>query len=176
MEAESRCIHSQLSCVITHESTLPMLEAAYKQWNKSVSRVENLTDINWSLSLEPLPPAIYKRAKRPNSLGLSNRSGALVITLLSASWTNAADDAKVQKAAHDLFDGMEKDARALGVYDPFVYLNYAAPWQHPIASYGRDSVMKLQEVQNKVDPTRVFTRMVPGGFKIPGEQDCQTAA
>jgi hypothetical protein len=164
-------IHSQLSCVITHESTLPMLEAAYKQWNKSVARVEDIVDINWSLSLEPLPPAIYKRAKRPNSLGLSDRSKALVITLLSASWTDATDDAKVQKAAQDLFDGIEKDARALRAYDPFVYVNYAAPWQDPIASYGHDSVLKLREVQDKFDPNRVFTLMTPGGFKISDEQD-----
>ncbi|KAF5125082.1 Bifunctional solanapyrone synthase [Metarhizium anisopliae] len=54
----------------------------------------------------------------------------------------------------------------MGKLDPFIYINYAAQWQNPIASYGPASVDKLLETQRKYDPRRVFTRTVPGGFKL----------
>lgn len=89
------------------------------------------------------------------------------MTLLSASWTDKADDAKVERAARELFAGIEDEARKLGVYEPFVYLNYAAAWQDPIASFGSKSVERLKKVRKDVDPKGVFRLNVPGGFKIP---------
>lgn len=48
------------------------------------------------------------------------------------------------------------------------YLNYAWDDQDPIASYGRESVQKLQLAKKRYDPDGVFTHLVRGGFKIPG--------
>lgn len=62
---------------------------------------------------------------------------------------------------------IEAEAKRLGVYDPYIYLNYAAPWQNVIASYGADRVYRLKQLRARVDPHAVFTRMVPRGFKIP---------
>lgn len=60
----------------------------------------------WSLSLEPLPPAMYRRGAGSNSLGLGDRSGTLVVALLTATWTDRTDDARI-----------EAEAQRLGVYD-----------------------------------------------------------
>jgi hypothetical protein len=100
-------------------------------------------------------------------MGLSEGSGALVVTLLSATWEDEADDAKVEQAARALFAGIEDDAHKLDAHEPYVYLNYAAEWQDPIATYGKASVEKLQRVSQAVDPTGVFKDKLPGGFKIP---------
>ncbi len=154
-----------------------MLNSTYLHWNHSLPAIENVPGIIWSVSLEPLPPAIYARAarggpRRRNALGLDGRaSGALVVTLLSATWAEAADDERVEAAARHMMAAIEADARALGAYDPFVYLNYAAPWQDPIANYGEEAVRRLQEVRKRVDPKGVFTRQVPGGFKVPGKME-----
>ncbi|KAL3953922.1 hypothetical protein ACCO45_011878 [Purpureocillium lilacinum] len=126
----------QLCLQITHGTTLPMLNATFKRWQESVPAIENVTNVVWSLSLEPLPPAIYKKGASLNSLGLADRSKALVVTLLTAMWTDKADDGKIEAAARKMFQDIEADARSLDEYDPFVYLNYAAAWQDPIASYG----------------------------------------
>ncbi|KAL2005432.1 hypothetical protein VTN00DRAFT_2643 [Thermoascus crustaceus] len=160
-----------LSVVTTHGSTLPILNATYQLWNASLAAIQDIPGISWAISLEPLPPAIYARAAAAgdsNAFGsLSEVKGSLVVNLLSAGWTDEADDTKVEKAARELFTGIEDEARKLGVYEPFVYLNYAAPWQDPIASYGSKSVGKLKEVSKRVDPKGVFRFNVPGGFKIP---------
>ncbi|KAL4947598.1 hypothetical protein BDW69DRAFT_178096 [Aspergillus filifer] len=156
-----------MSVVITHESTFSMLKAAYLRWNSSLAAVKNVTGVHWSLSLEPLPPAIYARAPTKNAFGLGDRKKALVVTLLSATWDDAKDDALVENNARELFRGIEEDARRLGSFDPYIYPNYAAVWQDVIASFGEESVERLQKVSREVDPNEVFRVNVPGGFKIP---------
>ena len=73
-------------------------------------------------------------------------------------------------AISDLVKALEQKARNLEVYDPYLYLNYAAPWQDPIASYGNVSVQKLRALRDRIDPAAVFTKLVPGGFKIPNTE------
>lgn len=144
-----------------------MLKEIYHLWNASLAAVENVSGISWALSLEPLPPAIYAhKPPKTNPLGFSASSGSMVVTLLSATWTDKSDDATIEKTARDLFSAIEDQARRLGVYEPFIYLNYAAPWQDPIASYGEDIVERLKLVSKKVDPRGIFQFGVPGGFKI----------
>jgi hypothetical protein len=144
-----------------------MLKEIYHLWNASLAAVENVSGISWAISLEPLPPAIYAhKPPKTNPLGFSASSGSMVVTLLSATWTDKSDDATIEKTARDLFSAIEDQARRLGVYEPFIYLNYAAPWQDPIASYGEDNVERLKLVSKKVDPRGIFQFGVPGGFKI----------
>ncbi|KAE8350516.1 hypothetical protein BDV28DRAFT_159548 [Aspergillus coremiiformis] len=156
----------QLGVVTTHGSALPMLNATYLHWDASLAAIQDIPGIIWSISLEPLPPAIYARSPSNNAMGLDDASDSLVVTLLSATWDDEVDDAKVEKAARELFDNIESDARKLDVYEPFVYLNYAAPWQDPITSYKSKSVERLRRVSQDVDPKGLFRLNVPGGFKL----------
>lgn len=144
-----------------------MLKTVFSCWKKSISIVEDVANIVWSISLEPLPTIFYKKADTTNSLGLSDRNKPLVITLLTAMWTDEADDAKVEKTARKMLVDIETRAKELGEYDPFVYVNYAAPWQDPIASYGKESIERLKKVRERVDPKGVFTHRVTGAFKLP---------
>ncbi|KAE8408386.1 hypothetical protein BDV37DRAFT_295913 [Aspergillus pseudonomiae] len=157
----------QMTVVTTHGSTLPMLEAVYQRWDSSLANVDTIPGMVWAISLEPLPQAIYARNASKNALGLDDVSGSLVVTLLSATWDNESDDEKVEKAARELFDNIDNDARKLGLYEPFVYLNYAAQWQDPISSYKSKNVELLKRVSEEVDPQRLFQTIVPGGFKLP---------
>ncbi|KAK3659757.1 hypothetical protein LTR56_001121 [Elasticomyces elasticus] len=56
--------------------------------------------------------------------------------------------------------------QATGLFNEYLYLNYAAPWQRPIAGYGAASVANLKAVSKKYDPKGVFQVQVPGGFKL----------
>lgn len=155
---------------VTHGNTLPMLEAVRDAWTASVDAVKGVGGITWSLSLEPLPPAIYERHAHDNAMGLTGRGGkALVVTLLTALWSDAADDAAIEAAGEALFEDIMGAAQGLGEYDPYLYLNYAntAGWQgSPIASYGWGSAARLRQTSAKVDPSGVFQKKVPGGFKL----------
>jgi hypothetical protein len=58
---------------------------------------------------------------------------------------------------------VDAQAAALGVAHPHLYLNYAAPWQRPIAGYSDEAVRFLRATSEKYDPDGVFQRHVPPG-------------
>lgn len=130
-----------------------------------------MTSITFSLVLEPLPPIMYQRHATTNSLGLADRTGALVIAELSVSWANASDDALVNSTSRALVGDIIAEARNLGGYDPYIFANYANKdhAQDVIGSYGLESVAFLRKVRHEVDPKGVFTRMLPGGYKLPDQ-------
>lgn len=69
-------------------------------------------------------------------------------------------------ATQTWYERVDAVAKALGTNDDFVYLNFAGGFQNPFASYGNESLEFLRGVAQKYDPTRVFQRLVPGGFKL----------
>ncbi|KAK8008214.1 oxidoreductase [Apiospora marii] len=156
----------QISTVLTYESNIAILNATYSLWQDSLADIKGIAGITWSLSLEPLPSAIYKKGAVNNALGLGDRTAPLVVVLLTASFKYATDKPAVEAASRKLMSAIEEEARRQGVFDPWVYLGYATPWQDPIASYGEESLKRLREVQRRVDPHGMFRRQVPGGFKI----------
>lgn len=151
----------------TFVPTEAMIKETYTAFDASLALVQNLTGIMWAINIEPLPPQIYARGSADNALGLADRRGSLAVCLLSPAWSDAAQDDKVYAAARALIDDVEVRARSLGVYDPYLYLGYGAPWQDVIQSYGAESVAELRALRARVDPDEVFTKKVPGGFKIP---------
>ena len=148
-----------------------MVLAAFEAWNASLAGVRDIAGLTWSLSLEVAAPGLFTRHANTNSLGLEGRSTETrAVVLLSQIWTNPADDERVYAESARLVDAVEASARRLGVYDPYLYLNYAALWQDPIASYGEASGERLRALRARVDPRGVFTKNVPGGFKIPSRE------
>jgi FAD/FMN-containing dehydrogenase len=144
-----------------------MLLATFNAYNNSVASIRNLTRVTWTVIIEPLPPQIYARGAAKNALGLDGKTQSLAVCLVSPSWTDPSQNEQIYALARDLIDTIENKAKKLGVYDPYIYLNYAAPWQDVIVGYGPASVSRLQKLKAEVDPNNVFQRLVPGGFKIP---------
>lgn len=101
-------------------------------------------------------------------MGLGPDDGDLVVCLLMVQWSNAADDEVLERTGRRLLDELYADTTRFGVANKYVFLNYAAPHQDPIASYGEGNVMRMREASRKYDPEGVFQKHVPGGFKIPG--------
>ncbi|KAI0449942.1 putative oxidoreductase [Xylaria acuta] len=150
----------------TMVSSEAAINAAYLRFNESIPAFASIANISFGYTIEPLPPALYARHGDMNPLGLGKNNQSLLIGLFFASWTDQVDDEQVDKAARGLMKAIENDSHRLGSYIPFKYLNYAASWQDPIASYGVESVGRLRKVAREVDPHGVFTHQVPGGFKI----------
>ncbi|RYC59909.1 hypothetical protein CHU98_g6289 [Xylaria longipes] len=160
----------QASATLTIASSVAAINATVYAWNASINSIRAIPGITWSVGMDPLPPQLYARHAGANTLGLANREGrAMVIINLTAMWSDAADDDTVDKAARALVSAIERDVSKLDALDPYLYINYAAPWQEPIKSYGEVSVERLRRVQRMYDPQQVFTRLVPGGFKIPND-------
>lgn len=128
-----------------------------------------MTSLIFSLVLEPLPPAIYKKHAEENVLGFGNRTESLVIVELFASWANAADDGLVNSTLQALLESINSQARELDGHDPYLFANYAGKDQDVMASYGTASGERMRRVSQAVDPKAIWSKLVPGGYKIPPE-------
>jgi hypothetical protein len=158
----------QLFATATYGASAQQMAAIYHISNDTVQPITDVDGLKWSISFQPLPPIITSKAATNggNSLGLSAADGPIFNVLLTATWNDAADDARVNAQAKSLFAQADASAAALDVSNPYLYLNYAAPWQDPIDGYGADNKATLQKTSKKYDPSGVFQKQVPGGFKL----------
>jgi hypothetical protein len=163
-----------LFATTTFQSDAALMRDVISFWNESATaKLANVsTSLEGSgLTFEPISTAITSKS-RPlggDSLGLSPEDGNLVLVQLSLTWTSASDDQAVAKASQTMIAQMEKAAQSKSLDHSWRYLNYAAFFQDPIASYGPQSVARLNVTSQKYDPAGFFQTIVPGGFKLPIE-------
>ncbi|KAK5701717.1 hypothetical protein LTR97_004535 [Elasticomyces elasticus] len=158
----------QLFVTGTYGNSAKMMSNIFDIANSTVHALRGVPSIAYSLSFQPVPTVITSKAavRGGNSLGLSAADGNLFNLLLTVSWDTEADDALINTQAKALFDQSATVSKQLGLFNEYLYLNYAAPWQKPIAGYGAASVANLKAVSKKYDPKGVFQVQVPGGFKL----------
>ena len=159
----------QLFATLTFKNSAAFMEEFYKITEVVVKDIQNTLGLQFTISFQSIPYSAYSQSTSSggNALGLEAETDDLVVALLTATWSLGLDDTAVYAAAQKLFTQARAKAEQLGVAKSFVYLNYAAAFQNPIASYGQDSVARLKNVSAQYDPSGVFSRLVPGGFKIP---------
>ena len=116
-------------------------------------------------SLAPPP----RNGSTPNSLGFGpdfTPEQNLVFLQLEFYYDDAGADKGLNNALKEFIDMFDTLTEEEGVKARFVYLNFAAWFQNPLAGYGKAQVDKLRAVSKKYDPTGVFQKQVVGGFKL----------
>ncbi|GES65672.1 FAD-binding-domain-containing protein [Aspergillus terreus] len=103
-----------------------------------------------------------------NPLGLAGSTYPLMILNPAFRWRDPADDMRVLQAIGNLVNRVNARARAMGLYEPFVYMNYASQFQDVVESYGPENVKRLRMVARKYDPDQVFQNLQRGYFKLSG--------
>ena len=83
-----------------------------------------------------------------------------------ADWEHAKDEAEMREACRKIVDTAESTAKKNGTHIPFIYSNYAARDQDPLASYGAKNLAKLRDIAHKYDPTDVFQTLQNGGWLV----------
>jgi predicted glycosyltransferase involved in capsule biosynthesis len=82
------------------------------------------------------------------------------------SWDDEADDSLFYDLAESARVELDEYTQATGLYNEYIYLNYAGGTENPLRGYGADDLAFLQQVQKDYDPDRIFQRLMPGGFKV----------
>ncbi|KAF9880572.1 FAD binding domain protein [Colletotrichum karsti] len=101
-----------------------------------------------------------------NPLGLDVEDGPVYIFQLCAMWDNKEDDATVYRFMSDILEQVTAEAKARGVDNNYIYMNYASQFQDVISSYGAENKAKLKSISAKYDPQQVFQKLQPGYFKL----------
>ena len=158
----------ELFVTATFKNSAAMMEKFFDLANQTIQGISDAKNLTFSLSFQPLPQLVigYGFSNGGNALGLGPEDGDLVNVLLTVQWAEEADDARIDTGAKRLFSQAKAASKAMGTYNPYLYLNYAAYFQDPIKGYGDASQAKLKEVSKKYDPGQLFQTQVPGGFKL----------
>ncbi|EXF78021.1 FAD binding domain-containing protein [Colletotrichum fioriniae PJ7] len=82
------------------------------------------------------------------------------------SWTDEADDQVFDTFISEFNTRVRERLEPMGALYPFYYLNEADVGQPVFESYPAGNLDRLKEIRNKYDPARVFTDLMPGGFKV----------
>jgi hypothetical protein len=84
----------------------------------------------------------------------------------SVSWASASDDAEIEEWIRNVNVEIESKLVAANATSRYIYLNDADKGQEIFGGYGGENLERLKEVREKYDPSRVFTDLMPGGFKV----------
>lgn len=120
--------------------------------------------------LQPLPSYISGIAQQHggNMLGLERLPSNAIIFVLNVGILNG-DDAALALAQAELgmvASQLEAFAKQVAAAADLVDLNYAAPSQDPLGSYGVENLAFMRGVASKYDPEGFWQQRVPGGFKL----------
>lgn len=103
-----------------------------------------------------------------NALGISVADGPLILLNLAIRWENTSDDHAILITCQNIINNSVAKAKALGLDNPFIYMNYASQFQSVVPSYGATNHAKLVNTAIKYDPDGVFQTLQPGYFKLNG--------
>jgi hypothetical protein len=145
------------------------MNTVYSLVDAAVSALSpSVVGLVFTATFQPLPYAIYSKSSSSggNVLGLDDETDDFINILTTVAWQLLVDNAKVYAAVEKLFKDIEAAAKAQGLWNEFVYLNYAAQWQKPLSGYGAENKEFLESISQLVDPGQLFQVGVPGGFKV----------
>ncbi|CAG8885934.1 unnamed protein product [Penicillium egyptiacum] len=103
-----------------------------------------------------------------NPLGLAGSSGPVHLLHISCWWKNESDDKTIYAFVNKFMEKVMAEAKSVGVFNEYVYMNYASMFQDPIARYGADNKAQLKKIAKKYDPREVYQTLQPGYFKLDG--------
>lgn len=82
------------------------------------------------------------------------------------SWTDPADDARIYAFAAEVTNVLEAKLTASGQQAQYKYMNDAGLGQQIFQNYGSGNLAKLKSIRAKYDPSKVYTNLMPGGWKV----------
>ncbi|CAP92971.1 Bifunctional solanapyrone synthase [Penicillium chrysogenum] len=103
-----------------------------------------------------------------NPLGLAGSSGPVHLLHISCWWKNESDDKTVYAFVNKFMEKVTTEAKNVGVFNEYVYMNYASMFQDAVAGYGAANKAQLKKIAKKYDPREVYQNLQPGYFKLDG--------
>ncbi|KAK8043809.1 oxidoreductase [Apiospora phragmitis] len=158
----------QITFSTSYKNNVDVLKDVYNIFNATIASVSNIDGVSFSLSLEPLPQAFAaaSAAKGGNMMGLDIPPEGVVVTLLSLTFSNAADYPAMDKLSENLLAQIDAAAAKRGASFGFIEMNHAKSSQKVLQSYGSRNLDFLRATAKNYDSTSVFQNLMPGGFKL----------
>ena len=167
--------------VLDKKRTLAALEIIHDEYFGTVSSALSSLDV-WFSGVSPFPISqqyLAASAGRKNSVhGINIPDGDpmgvvpenLIVVELSTSYSNNATyEAVVTAFLHDVDQRIRNKLCKHGLDDiisRWIYINDADKGQDVFDGYPRENVKALRRIRAKYDTERIFTDLMPGGWKV----------
>jgi hypothetical protein len=154
---------------ISFSNSARMMEEFFQMTHAAIKPFLGVDSFQLSLSFQPLPTMITERSGAVDILGPIQTQGNMfnVHFALGIGGEEADRDPINQHAIRKLFGAAEARAKELKVQRDYIPLTYADSWQDPIGSRSVLTMTELRNTARKYDPSGMFQKQVPGGFKLP---------
>ncbi|GKT52327.1 FAD-dependent monooxygenase yanF [Colletotrichum spaethianum] len=158
----------EIYAVISTKANIEIVELARNTYFEEVLAVADVPGIVPALVIQGITVPMLKHMQKNggNALGLDTEDGPFYIVLISIMWSNKEDDDAVYGFASTLLEKINAGAKARGMDNDYIYLNYAGQFQEAISGYGAENKDRLKGVAKKYDPKEVFQKLQPGYFKL----------
>jgi hypothetical protein len=87
----------------------------------------------------------------------------------SVSWFNQSNDAVIENFIATVNANISAQLQANNFNVPFLYLNDANATQPVFQGYPAANVARLKAIRAKYDPLAIYTKLMPGGWKVATE-------
>lgn len=144
------------------------LATAVSFFLEEAAKLADIPNFNAVLTPQPIPKSLIQAGidKGRNMLGLEVSKAPYSWMVLATNWQNSKDDERVSAFEWNVITRFMSWAEAKGYGSDFLYLNDAGKGQLVFAGYGQENLQYLRKVRAKYDPTLVFKKLMPGGFKF----------
>ncbi|PYI13628.1 putative FAD-binding oxidoreductase [Aspergillus violaceofuscus CBS 115571] len=139
----------------------------YQAWKTSVETLSDVQGIYPTFVINLCPTGAV-RAGRNTDVG-NTWDLALEPTIwwqFSTGWDLAQDDIRMTSWSRDLSESLHEENRQLSLAREHVYMGDAGEWQDAFATFPKENIKRMKEIQAAVDPEGVFSRLNWGGFKL----------
>ncbi|CAG8207918.1 unnamed protein product [Penicillium salamii] len=143
---------------------------AVKTFFSMIPQVANVTGAQPVIIYQGITePMIKNMAKHGgNALGLDSSNGPVHLMHIACWWSNESDDDTVYAFVNAFWEKVIAHAKTVGIYNEYIYMNYASMFQDPISGYGDSNKALLKKIAKKFDPKQVYQTLQPGYFKLNG--------
>lgn len=155
---------------VAYKLTVDMTTFVTNVFYEELPTVVNASGIVPAATLQVItkPQIAAMQKNGGNALGLTTDEGPLLLLNMNVQWASASDDARITAFNNRIIQRTVAYAKQNGLYNEYLYMNYASQYQDVIASYGATNKARLISIAKKYDPTSVFQTLNPGYFKLAG--------
>ncbi|APA09580.1 hypothetical protein SS1G_06273 [Sclerotinia sclerotiorum 1980 UF-70] len=125
----------QIFATTSFQFSVANLQNAYVLFENAAISVEDVKGIHWNLTYWRLHGSIIDKSavSGGNSTGLDTSQDSLVLCILTYSWEDTSDDARMDRTAKRFIEQVDESSKSARLFNRYKYLNYSAGYQNPIS-------------------------------------------
>jgi hypothetical protein len=154
-----------LSSVVNREAVQLIHDAFIAGVN---AKLPNVANIQASITFQPVTKAFLSHNAKTggNPQGVDVSKAPFFWMVENFTWFSASDDTAVRAAADEITARINSLLRAKSYSAEYLYMNDAGKGQPIFQSYPPANLRRLKTIRTKYDQLRVYTDLMPGGWKV----------